>query len=120
MKVMRGEEEHEKSATAMRVEATFGLGKTPYRGDGILYLQTSNSRVGRVGELLLGQVIWSTLVTGGPVWQKTLVARAVGDGVGCGTGQAEQNCVIGQMDLSQTKSHPLPGEVPGSSFLTVV
>lgn len=84
------------------------------------YLQTSDSGVGRVGELLLRQVVQSTLVTGDPVWQETLVTRPVSDGVGCGTRQAEQNCVIGQADISQTKSHPLPVEVPGSGLLAVL
>ena len=84
------------------------------------YLQTSNGRVGCVGELALWQVIWSTLVTGDPIWQETLVTRPISDGVGCGTRQAEQNCVIGQMNISQTKSHPLPVEVPGSGFFAVI
>ncbi len=86
----------------------------------VQYLQTSNSRVGCVGELLLRQVIRSTLVTGDPVGQETLVTRPVSDGVGCGTRQAEQNSVIGQTDISQTKSHPLTVEVPGSGFLAVI
>ncbi|KAK5906671.1 hypothetical protein CesoFtcFv8_004596 [Champsocephalus esox] len=86
----------------------------------VQYLQTSNSRVGCVGELLLGQIIRSTLVTWDPVGQETLVTGRVGDGVRCGTRQAEQNSVIGQMDLSQTESHPLPGEVPGYGFLAVI
>lgn len=86
----------------------------------VQYLQTSNSRVGCIGELLLRQVIWATLVTGDPVWQETLVTRPVSDGVGCGTRQAELHRVIGQMDVSQTKSHPLTVEVPGSGFLAVI
>lgn len=86
----------------------------------VQYLQTSNCRVGCVGEALLRQVIRSALVTRDPVRQETLVTGPVSDGVGCGTRQAEQNCVIGQTDVSQTESHPLPVEVPGSGFLAVV
>lgn len=86
----------------------------------VQYLQTSNGRVSCVGEALLRQVIRSTLVTGDPVGQETLVTGPVSDGVGCGARQAEQNRVIGQTDVSQTESHPLPVEVPGSGFLTVV
>lgn len=83
------------------------------------YLQISHSGVGCVGELLLWQVARSTLVTGRPTGQEALVTRPVSDCVGCGAGQAEQDRVIGQMDIRQTESHPLPVQVPGSGFLAV-
>lgn len=98
-------------------KTTFGLGKGQLSLS--QYLQTSNSRVGSVGELLLGHVVQPPLVTGDPIWQETLVTGSVGDGVGCGTGQADQNCVIGKADISQAKSHPLPVQVPGPGLLAV-
>lgn len=84
------------------------------------YLQTPDGRVGCVGELLLRQVVHSPLVTRDPVGQEALVTRPVRDGVGGGTRQAEQNRVIGQADIGQTKSHPLAVEVPGSGLLAVL
>lgn len=86
----------------------------------VQYLQTPDGGVGCVGELLLRQVAHSPLVTWDPVGQEALVTRPVGDGVGGGTRQAEQNRVIGEADIGQTKSHPLAGEVPGSGLLAVL
>lgn len=98
-------------------KTTFGLGKGQLRL--AQYLQTSNSRVSSVGELLLGHIVQSPLVTGDPIWQETLVTGSVSDGVGCGTRQADENRVIGKADISQTKSHPLSVQVPGPCLLTV-
>lgn len=84
------------------------------------YLQTPHSRVGSVGELPTGQLAGSTLVTWDPAGQETLVAGAVGDGVGGGAWQAEQHCVIGQAHISQAHSHPLAVEIAGPGLFALV
>jgi len=85
------------------------------------YLQTSDGRVGGVGELRAGRLVGTALPARCPARQQALVVGGdVCYGVGGGAGQAEQDRVIGQTDVAQAESHPLSVEEAGRGRLAVV
>lgn len=48
------------------------------------------------------------------------MTRPVSDGVGCRSRCADQDCVIRHLNVGQTEFHPLPVQVPGSGFFTLI